>query len=360
MTSPAPYILTARTMLPEHYYSQDELISALKDLWAARFFNLDRLERFHRNVLVGGRHMALPLDEYRQLKGLQDHNDAWIRVATELGDKCTAAALQQADIDSGAVDLFATTSITGLAVPSLESRIMNRQAFRSDCKRLPLFGLGCLGGAAGLARVADTLQGRPDQIGLLLSVELCSLTLQQEDLSVANIVSSGLFGDGSAAVVLAGAGHQLVSGRKKTLPQILATQSVLFPQTERIMGWDIVDTGFKVVLDPGVPEFAERHLSGHLQALLSRHSLQINDIDVWIAHPGGPKVIDAMESGLGLAAGTLDLSRQSLAEMGNLSSASVLNILDRQLEADVPAGSYGVLMAMGPGFSAEFLLLQWN
>lgn len=363
------YIVAADTALPLHRYSQDQLIAEFRELWAKKYVNVDRIEQFHRNVLVGSRSLALPIEEYKKLSGFGASNAAYIESAMEIVERLISGMLQKIGIDAGAIHVIVSTSVTGIAVPSLDARLMNRIAFKHSTKRIPLFGLGCMGGAAGLSRAADYLEGHPEESVLFFSVELCSLTLQREDLSIANIVSSGLFGDGAAAVLLAGRSSPLlgrvhpglVHAAKPELgcPRIIDNESRFFPGTERVMGWDITDTGFQVVLDPGVPEFARDHLRPGIEAFLRRHSLEINDIDVWIAHPGGPKVISGMEEGLGLAAGTLSLSLQSLAEYGNLSSASVLFILKETLAKNPPRGSQGVLVAMGPAFAAEYMLLQW-
>lgn len=352
-----PKILKAVTAFPENYYTQDELILAFREAWSSHYFNIDRLEQFHKNVLVGGRHLALKLEQYDQLGGFGQSNDHWITSATNLAEK-TLLQLFDSILESPyPIHALASTTITGIAVPSLDARIMNRLDFPAALKRMPLFGLGCLGGAAGLSRISDYLAGHPDDLAVLLSVELCSLTMQKEDLSVANIVSSGLFGDGAAAVLVAGDSHALAG---QSGPSIVANESCFFPGTERVMGWDMVDTGFKIVLDSSVPDFARENLRPALDSFLDKNDLSLGDIGIWVAHPGGPRVITAMEEGLGLETGTLDSSRESLKKYGNLSSTSVLNILDETLRHHNPKpGTYGILLAMGPGFCAEFLLLKW-
>lgn len=319
--------------------------------------------------MVGSRNLALPLERYKQLSGFGESNAAYIEAAMEIVERLVGGMLRECGVNPSSIHLIVSTSVTGIAVPSLDARLMNRIAFPHSLRRIPLFGLGCMGGAAGISRAADYLRGHPEESAIFFSVELCSLTLQREDLSIANIVSSGLFGDGAAAVLLLGKNSPL-AGRVHPglllpgqpdirMPRILDNRSCFFPNTERVMGWDMQDTGFQVVLDPGVPEFARAHLRPGIEAFLKEHGLSIGDIDVWIAHPGGPKVITGMEEGLGLAPGTLKLSMESLAKYGNLSSASVLFILKETLAANPPAGSLGVLVAMGPAFAAEYALLQW-
>lgn len=350
-------IVASRTCFPPNYYNQDQLIAAFRDVWGQRHYNVDRLEKFHRNVMVGGRHLALPLEKYAGLKGFGDSNAAWLEAAVDLAEKTVQTLLDSVDARPEEIQLLVSTTVTGIAVPSLEARLMNRIAFRTDTRRMPLFGLGCLGGAAGISRAAEYLRGHPDHAAILIALEFCSLTLQREDLSIANIVSSGLFGDGAAAVLLAGEKHRLYTS---TGPVILDNASIFFPNTERVMGWDMVDTGFKVVLDSAVPDFAREHLRPGIAEFLARHGLKVADIGEWVAHPGGPKVIDAMEDGLELGKGRLDLSRESLQKVGNLSSVSVLNILEKTMQRKSRrAGDYGVLLAMGPAFCAEAILYRW-
>jgi alkylresorcinol/alkylpyrone synthase len=252
--------------------------------------------------------------------------------------------------------LLATTTVTGIAVPSIDARLLNQLPFASSLWRMPLFGLGCLGGAAGLARVAEYLRAFPDQAAVLLSVELCSLTFQPDDGSVANLVSTGLFGDGAAAVILVGAQHPLAGGRA---PRVLASKSAFFRDTERVMGWDVVDSGFKVVLSADVPRIVAEHVPTALDGFLAEYELSREDVETWVVHPGGPKVIDAMTESLGLGEQALSETRDSLRNVGNLSSASVLFLLARHRSMPKRIGSHGILMAMGPAFCAEMVLLQW-
>jgi alkylresorcinol/alkylpyrone synthase len=191
---------------------------------------------------------------------------------------------------------------------------------------------------------------------MLLAVELCSLTVQRDDTSAANVVSTGLFGDGAAAVLLVGAEHPLAHDRR---PRVIDSRSIFFPDTERVMGWDFVDSGFKVVLSPEVPRIVRDELPAAVKAFLASHELGLADIATWVAHPGGPKVLDALEEGLGLDRGELDVSREVLALHGNLSSASVLFVLEEARRRAPAPGSYGLLMAMGPAFAAELVLLRW-
>ncbi|MFF4828547.1 type III polyketide synthase [Streptomyces sp. NPDC001312] len=314
------------------------------------------LDRLHRSAKVRSRHMTLPLERYEELDGFGAANDVFIAAATGLGARTVRAVLQMAGLSAADVDLLIFTSVTGIAVPSIDARLAGRLGLRPDVTRLPLFGLGCAGGAAGLARMHDYLLGRPDHVAVLLSVELCSLTFQRNDASVANLVATGLFGDGAAAVVACGADRPDAT----VGPTIVDTRSHLYPDTGRVMGWDIRSSGFQVVLDPKVPDLVRRYLPDGVEGFLSDHGLKPKDVTAWVCHPGGPKVLQAVTEALDLPDDALDVTWRHLADVGNLSSSSVLHVLrDTLAERRPPPGTPGVLLAMGPGFACELVLLRW-
>jgi alkylresorcinol/alkylpyrone synthase len=352
-----PTIIGTATALPPHRYGQRELAEVALRLMPQLTVEPAVLTRFFRRVGVEQRFLSLPAEEYIALDGLQKRNDAWLATALPLAEQVVQRALAEAELEASDVGTLYSTTITGISVPSLEARLMNRLPFRSSVKRVPLFGLGCLAGAAGVARAADYLRAFPDEIAVLLSVELCSLTVQREDASTANLISTGLFGDGGAAVVLAGARHPSAA---RPGPRVLDTLSHFFPNTERVMGWDVTDTGFKIVLGREVPAIAREGLPGLVDTLLARNQLERADIGSWVVHPGGPAVRQATIDGLGLPPDALRETKRSLASIGNLSSASVMFLLDEFRRTVRPArGSYGMMIAMGPAFSAEAVLLQW-
>jgi alkylresorcinol/alkylpyrone synthase len=341
--------------LPKHYADQESLTALLRRLWMKHHHNPARVEEMHRAVKVEGRFLALPLEDYETCDGFQQFNDAWIRVAVDLAEESARAALTRAGLTPRDIDHVFFVSTTGIAVPSVDARLANRLGLRNDVKRTPIFGLGCVAGAAGIARAADYVRAFPDEVALLVSTELCSLTLQREDLSVANVIASGLFGDGAAAVVVAG-GRRL----KAPAPRVLATRSSFYRDTERMMGWDVVDSGFKIVLNAGVPDLVHRHIGNDVDGFLADHGLDRSRIKHFIAHTGGPKVLQAFSEALALPPAALQRSWDSLAKIGNISSASVLFVLGETLESGEPqAGDLGLLLAMGPGFSSELVLLQW-
>ena len=353
-----PVIVSATTSFPKHYYPQNTLLTAAQEEWQQKRASvLKPLEQFYTNVQVNGRYLAWPLERYKKPTTFEERNNAYIETALELGEQTICALLDNAQMSPQEIDQLTTISTTGIAVPALDARLMNRIPFSRGMKRLPLFGLGCLGGAAGIARTADYLLGHPDEAVILFAVELCSLTIQRDDLSMANLVASGLFGDGAAAVLMVGDDHPRA---RAGMPHVIDSQSHFFPETEHIMGWDVTNSGFKVLLSADIAQLAQSEVRPIMEAFLCKHNLTISSIDHWLVHPGGPKVIQALEDGLGLRDQALTFSWETLAEAGNISSASVLVILDKFMKRMQPKhGEHGVLMAMGPAFSAEMVLLQW-
>lgn len=356
MSSGGARIASVRVALPPNRYAQRDVTETL----ASMVFDGDEagrgmMAKFHASAGVHSRHLTLPLERYGAISGFGEANDAFIDGALDFGAQAVTGALQEAGLRASDVDLFVATSVTGVAVPSVDARLAGTLGMRPDVKRLPIFGLGCVAGAAGLARLHDYLLAWPDHVAVLLSVELCSLTWQRTDQSPANLVASALFGDGAAAVVACGRDRGGIPG-----PRIVATRSRLYPDTERVMGWDVGDSGFSVVLGADVPDVVRRYLADDVHAFLGEHGLTAADISTWVCHPGGPKVLEAVQDALALPDDALALTWRSLADVGNLSSASVLYVLrDTLRERRPPAGSHGLLLAMGPGFCAELVLLRW-
>jgi alkylresorcinol/alkylpyrone synthase len=356
-------ILAVRSAFPVHRYPQAELTRTVADLARLGPARRALLERLHRNSGVDTRHTVLPLPEYGTLNGVGAANDRYIEEATALGERALRAALDEADVAASDIDLLVVTSVTGVAVPSLDARLIPRLGLRPDVKRLPVFGLGCVAGAAALSRVHDYLLGWPGHTAALLSVELCSLTWQATADTTADFVASGLFGDGAAALIATGSQSPGAGSRRPRQGQadveILSTRSEVYPDSSDSLGWRLGSDGFRIVLTADLADVVERRLAGTVTSFLAGHGLTISDIATWICHPGGPKVLDAARESLKLPESALALSRRSLAEAGNLSSASVLEILERSLEGPRRPGSFGLMVGLGPGVSAELVLLRW-
>lgn len=350
-------IVAVGTALPEYVSTQEEITELLAPMITADPARQSVLRRMHAAAYVRTRHTVLPLESYRDGMSFGASNDLFVREATRLGAAALADALGTAGLRADEIDLIVFTSVTGMSAPSVDALLVAELGMRDDVKRLPLFGLGCVAGAAGISRARDYLLGHPQDVAVLVSVELCSLTVQRGDDSMDNLVASGLFGDGAAAAVMLGnrrAARGAASG-----PTVVAGRSRLYPETREMIGFRPSETGLRVILTAGVVGTVDAHVPGDVRALLAEHGLTTDDVEVWVAHPGGPKVLEAVEQGLGLTRGELRRSWDSLAAVGNLSSASVLHILAAELSAPHSPGEVGMLFALGPGVSAEFVLLRW-
>lgn len=349
---------------PPHYFRQDEVVAALKSYWDEGMENPAVLERLHGRTGVDGRYFSRPLEEYKALDTWGKTNDVWIETAVRLAGEAVAGLLAETGLPPEKIGTIISVSVTGVACPTVEARLINTMGLPVNIKRTPIFGLGCVAGASGLARAADYVKAYPDEAAILLSVELCSLTWQRGNRNMPNLIASGLFGDGCGVALVMGerlAAEMSAGDAARLGPRVVDSRATFYPNSEEVMGWAISEKGFEIVLSADVPTVVKQHLGANVDAFLAGHGLTRGDIGSWIMHTGGPKVLDANAEALGLTREDFRLSWEALRRAGNLSSASVLMVLDDVMRAHRPKlGTHSLLVAMGPGFCSEMLLLSWD
>lgn len=355
-----PQILSVGTGVPEHIVSQDEALALARKLFSRSFKNLERLLSVFHNGQIKKRHIAKKLEWYEKDHSFSEKNAAFIESALGLCKQAVNECLREIHVDHGEISAVFLVCTSGLATPSLDARLMNELPFSRNMKRIPIWGLGCAGGAAGLSRAFEYCRAFPDQKVLVVAVELCSLTFQKDDVSKSNLIGTSLFSDGAAAVLIAGDQAFIEKKPKQHVPFIIDTQSTLLENSLDVMGWDIKDNGLYVVFAKSIPALIESWLEPNVNEFLDAHGLDINDIDHFIAHPGGKKVISAYEKSLGLSPHKTADSLEVLENFGNMSSPTVLFILKRFMEKQIAPGEYGLIAALGPGFSSEMLLVRWK
>lgn len=340
-------LLSLATAVPETVMTQAEATDLARRLFGRHLGLFEALAGVFKNAGIAKRHIAKPASWYEGDHGWRDRNDVFLETADALYIEAAEKALERAGVRADEIDALVTVSTTGIATPSLEARVAKRMGFRSDAERVPVFGLGCAGGVSGLALAARLASTRPDRTILFVTVEICSVSIRLDHATKANVVATALFGDGAAAcVVRAGTGGVAAIGEGG---------EILWPDTLGIMGWKVEDPGLGVIFDRAIPPFIEEHLAEGMRQIAAKNGLAPADVHRFTCHPGGAKVITALESSLELPEGTLDHERAVLRDYGNMSAPTVLFVLDRVLQAGMPENT--MLIAMGPGFTASGLLL---
>ncbi|MBS4217356.1 type III polyketide synthase [Bacillus sp. FJAT-49711] len=359
-----PRIVSVGTGVPEHAISQVETMEFAKQLFSGSVKDIERILNVFHNGEIEKRHFVKPLEWYRQNHSFSNKNDEFIHLAISLSIESIKNCLESSNllrqISYEEIDAIIMINTTGMATPSLDARIMNKLPFSQNTKRIPVWGLGCAGGAAGLTRAYEYCRAFPDAKVIVVAVELCSLTFQKHDLSKSNIIGTSLFADGAAAALVVGDEvnrHEILANR---IPAIIDTQSTLMKDSLDIMGWNIRDNGLYVVFSKDIPSIVKEWLKPEVEQLLIHNQLTISDISHFIAHPGGKKVLKAYEKALGFAPEKTALSLDILRKYGNMSSATVLFVLERFLQQEINHGDYGIIAALGPGFSSELLLVRWE
>ncbi|ARK28694.1 type III polyketide synthase [Halalkalibacter krulwichiae] len=361
-----PSIISVSTFNPPHTLDQETTTEFARELFNEDFQDIERLLKVFQNGQIEERHFAVPIEWFEQDHSLKEKNDLYIKLATSFSTEAIKKCLindhfLKKSIDIKNIDAIVLVSSSGMSTPSLDARIMNNLPFTSHTKRIPLWGLGCAGGAAGISRAYEYCRAYPEENVLVVCVELCSLTFQRNDRSKSNLVGTSLFADGIACAVIAGDGSSLISHLKTPIrPTIVATQSTLMPNSEDVMGWDVKDSGLHVVFSRDIPTIIKEWLEPNVTGFLNKQDISIEQLSAFIAHPGGKKVLEAYKDTLQISERLLKQSKEILRKHGNMSSPTVLYVLEKIMLEQHNDGDYGLMAALGPGFCSELVLVTWK
>jgi alkylresorcinol/alkylpyrone synthase len=346
--SDATALVSVATASPPHIFLQRDVAALARQVFGERYPDFDRLSRVFMNTGIIQRQAVKPAEWYFEARGWPERTQAYLAGATNLFIEATDLALAQADLTAAQIDTVVTVSSTGIATPSLEARAATHIGFRRDVSRVPVFGLGCAGGVTGLSIASRLAQAKPGTNVLFVALELCSLAFRLDELTPANIVATSLFGDGAAACILrAGDGGDI---------RVEGSGEYLWPNTLDIMGWNVDPEGFGVIFQQSIPAFVHENMRGAISTILAQLDLGLDDVERFVCHPGGARVIKALEAALSLQQGALDHERGVLADHGNMSAPTVLFVLQRMLKEKMPKRA--VMTALGPGFTASCVSLR--
>jgi alkylresorcinol/alkylpyrone synthase len=361
-----PKIVSVGICPPEHVITQETIVAFAKELFGGAFKDIKRLLQVFENGQIKKRHFAKDVSWFERDHTFEEKNNTYIEYSVKYGCQAIQNCLQNeayltAPVHEEEIDAFFYISSTGIATPTIDAKIMNRLPFSDHTKRIPIWGLGCAGGAAGLSRAFEYCKAFPKAKVIVLAVELCSLTFQRNDVSKSNLIGTSLFADGTACVLVAGDEADVSSVIKlPVLPHYMTSQSTLMKHAEDVMGWDVRNEGLYVIFSKDIPTIIKNWLRPNIENFLKKHSLTMQNIQHFIAHPGGKKVLDAYHEALGIDKSMTAVSMQVLQEYGNMSSVTVLYVLDRYMQRITKKGDIGIVAALGPGFSSEFVLLRWE
>ncbi len=354
-----PKAIAFATAVPANVYGQDEIREFASSIFAPRLAFWEKLARVFDNAAIERRHFVMPLEWYAEEHGYKERNELFYRHGSRLALDSLAGCLDRIGLDPSDVDHVVFITSTGVSTPTIDAFLFNRLRMRSDLVRTPIWGMGCLGGAVGLSRARDFALAHSRASVAVVTVEICSLAFQLRDETPKNIVATALFSDGAAAAVVVGPDHPLHARPGFRLRDALSTT---YPGSMDVMGWEIVDTGFKVMLSRQIPAIVRDHIADGVTALMERNDLKLEDVSFFAVHPGGVKILDAYERALGVGTAATSTSRLTLRLHGNMSSPTVLFVLERILES-APRGagkesSLGLVSAFGPGFGSELIVVE--
>lgn len=345
------------TAVPPYEIQQSEARAFAKELFSQSFHDIDRLLPIFDHTGIEKRSFSKPRSWFEQDHSLAEKNQAYIEMACYLGEKAIQRCLQQAGVEVTEIDHLIFVSTTGMATPSIDAHLVHRMGMNRHIKRTPIWGLGCAGGVVGLARAFELAKAFPNHRVLLLTVECCGLTFRRNDLSKSNLVATSLFADGAAAVLVVGS--EVDEYHANGGPSMVGAMSTIFPHSLNVMGWEILDDGLKVIFSKDIPKIVRENIQPLVIDFVQKHDLTPNDIDTYITHPGGRKVLEAYQEALGLSKEQLYVSFEVLRQYGNMSAVTILFVLAEEIKL-ARKRNYGLLSTLGPGFSAEFLLLKWG
>lgn len=352
MSSADPCVAALATATPQFEVPQSDARAFARGFFAADFPHIDRLLTAFDNTGIAKRHMARPIGWYAEPHRFVEKNAVYVETALELSQSAATAALERSGVDPSEIGSVVLVSSTGVATPSLDSTLVPKLGLSPAVRRVPIWGLGCAGGAAGLARTAELVRGT-GKPALLIAVEVCSTTFVHGDRSKSNLIATALFGDGAAAAVV-------VPETRAGCPQVVGSHSRLLEDSADVMGWIVHDEGLQVRFAKSIPQIVRDVVPQFLTDLIAAQGLQRSDVEQFVLHPGGAKVLEAYARALEVEPEALAHSHAVISEFGNMSSPTVLFVLDRFMRAGVPSGSWGTAIGLGPGFSAEGVLLRWS